>query len=97
MRKRCAKEGELDTNNIAVPMKLPVIIPSRNAEAIAGNIVVPHGAPLTPLLGVDPFFSDSVEAMRLVRGYMEAFGLNQDELYTVCTKNPGKVVGLQLN
>jgi hypothetical protein len=54
MRKRCAKEGELDTNNIAVPMKLPVIIPSRNAEAIAGNIVAPHGAPLSPLLGVDP-------------------------------------------
>ena len=38
----------------------------------------------------------SVEAMRLVRGYMEAFGLNQDELYTVCTKNPAKVVGLEL-
>jgi len=32
-----------------------------------------------------------------VRGYMEAFGLNQDELYTVCTKNPAKVVGLELN
>jgi hypothetical protein len=36
-------------------------------------------------------------AMRLVRGYMEAFGLNKDELYTVCTKNPAKVVGLELN
>lgn len=45
----------------------------------------------------EPLFPDSVEAMRLVRGYMEAFGLNQDELYTVCTKNPAKVVGLQLN
>ncbi len=42
----------------------------------------------------EPLFPDSVEAMRLVRGYMEAFGLNQDELYTVCTKNPAKVVGL---
>jgi hypothetical protein len=38
-----------------------------------------------------------VEAMRLVRGYMEAFGLNQEEPYTVCTKNPAKVVGLELN
>jgi hypothetical protein len=45
----------------------------------------------------EPLFPDSVEAMRLVRGYMEAFGLNHDELYTVCTKNPAKVVGLELN
>jgi hypothetical protein len=45
----------------------------------------------------EPLFPDSVEAMRLVRGYMEAFGLNQEELYTVCTKNPAKVVGLDLN
>jgi hypothetical protein len=44
----------------------------------------------------EPLFPDSVEAMRLVRGYMEAFGLNQEELYTVCTKNPAKVVGLAL-
>ena len=42
----------------------------------------------------EPLFPDSVEALRLVRGYMEAFGLNQDELYTVCTRNPAKVVGL---
>jgi len=35
--------------------------------------------------------------MRLVRGYMEAFGLNQEKLYTVCTKNPAKVLGLELN
>ena len=49
--------------------------------------------PATP---ANRFFPDSVEAMRLVRGYMEAFGLNQDELYTVCTKNPAKVVGLAL-
>jgi hypothetical protein len=45
----------------------------------------------------EPLFPDSVEAMRLVRGYMEAFGLNQDELYTVCTKNPARVVGLALH
>ena len=45
----------------------------------------------------EPLFPDSVEAMRLVRGYMEAFGLNKDELYTVCTRNPAKVVGLALH
>jgi Family of unknown function (DUF6282) len=45
----------------------------------------------------EPLFPDSVEAMRLIRGYMEAFGLTQDELYTVCTRNPAKVVGLKLN
>lgn len=44
----------------------------------------------------EPLFPDSVEAMRLVRSFKEAFGLNQDELYTVCTKNPAKVVGLEL-
>jgi len=27
---------------------------------------------------------------------MEAFGLNEEELYTVCTTNPAKVVGLTL-
>jgi hypothetical protein len=45
----------------------------------------------------EPLFPDSVEAMRLIRGYMEAFGLNQDELYTVCTRNPARVVGLALH
>jgi hypothetical protein len=45
----------------------------------------------------EPLFPDSVEAMRLVRAYMEAFGLNEDELYTVCTRNPARVVGLTLH
>ncbi len=45
----------------------------------------------------EPLFPDSVEAMRLVRGYMEAFGLTKDELYTLCARNPAKVVGLKLN
>ena len=45
----------------------------------------------------EPLFPDSVEALRLIRGYMEAFGLTQDELYTVCTRNPANVVGMQLN
>jgi hypothetical protein len=42
----------------------------------------------------EPLFPDSVEAMRLIRGYMEAFGLTGDELYTICTRNPAKVVGM---
>jgi len=45
----------------------------------------------------EPLFPDSVEAMRLIRGYMEAFGLTEDELYTVCTRNPAKVVGMELH
>lgn len=45
----------------------------------------------------EPLFPDSVEAMRLIRGYMEAFGLNEDELYTVCTRNPARVVGMGSN
>jgi hypothetical protein len=42
----------------------------------------------------EPLFPNSVECIRLIRGYMEAFGLNADELYTVCARNPGLVVGL---
>lgn len=45
----------------------------------------------------EPLFPDSVEAMRLIRAYMEAFGLTEDELYLLCTRNPAKVVGLKLN
>jgi hypothetical protein len=45
----------------------------------------------------EPLFPDSVEAMRLIRAYMEAFGLTQEELYTVCTRNPAKVVRLRLD
>jgi len=45
----------------------------------------------------EPLFPDSVESMRLVRAYMEAFGLMEDELCTVCTRNPAKVVGLKLS
>ena len=41
----------------------------------------------------EPLFPNSVEAMRLIRSYMEAFGLTEDELYRVCTVNPAAVVG----
>lgn len=36
------------------------------------------------------------ELLRRIRVAPEAVGLNQEELYTVCTKNPAKVVGLEL-
>lgn len=42
----------------------------------------------------EPLFPHSVECMRLIRGYMEAFGLNRDELYRVSTTNPAWIVGL---
>ncbi len=42
----------------------------------------------------EPLFPHSVECMRLVRGYMAAFGLNDEELDTVCCANPAKIVGL---
>ncbi len=45
----------------------------------------------------EPLFPDSVEALRQVRAYMEAFGLTAGELYTLCTRNPAKVIGLKLN
>jgi len=43
----------------------------------------------------EPLFPHSVECMRLVRGYMEAFGLSTAELHTVCCDNPAKIVGAQ--
>ena len=44
--------------------------------------------------GGEPLFPHSVECMRLVRGYMAAFGLNEKELDIVCCTNPAKIVGL---
>jgi hypothetical protein len=42
----------------------------------------------------EPLFPNSVECMRLVRGYMEAFGCTPAELRTMTVDNPRKVVGL---
>jgi hypothetical protein len=44
--------------------------------------------------GGEPLFPHSVECMRLIRGFMEAFGLTPDELETVSARNPGKLVGV---
>jgi hypothetical protein len=42
----------------------------------------------------EPLFPHSVECMRLIRGYMEAFGLSADEADTVCCANPAKLLGV---
>jgi hypothetical protein len=40
----------------------------------------------------EPLFPNSVECMRLICGYMEAFGLTAEELRTVSVDNPTKLV-----
>ena len=40
-----------------------------------------------------PLRSQPVEAMRLIRNYMAAFGLTQEELDITCSTNPSKVMG----
>jgi hypothetical protein len=42
----------------------------------------------------EPLFPNSVECMRLMCGYMEAFGLSADEVKTVASVNPSRIVGL---
>jgi hypothetical protein len=42
----------------------------------------------------DTVFPNSVEAMRQLSGYMTAFGMKADEIETLCTRNPAKLVGL---
>jgi hypothetical protein len=37
-------------------------------------------------------FPNSVESMRQISGYMSAFGLTQEEIETVCMKNPAFIV-----
>jgi hypothetical protein len=41
----------------------------------------------------EPLFPNSVECMRLMRAYMRAFGLTEEELHQVTTVNPAHVVG----
>jgi hypothetical protein len=45
----------------------------------------------------EPLFPNSVESLRLLRGYMSAFGCTADEIYTMCTVNPAFIVGLDLS
>jgi hypothetical protein len=41
----------------------------------------------------EPLFPNSVECMRLMRAYMRAFGLNEDELRQLTVTNPRAIVG----
>ncbi|MBL8662655.1 MAG: hypothetical protein JNM29_07485 [Candidatus Odyssella sp.] len=42
----------------------------------------------------EPLFPNSAECMRLIRSYMAAFGLNEQELAITCRRNPARIVGL---
>jgi hypothetical protein len=41
----------------------------------------------------EPLFPNSVEAMRLIRAYMRAYGLSDEEVRRVSVVNPGAIVG----
>jgi len=40
----------------------------------------------------EPLFPNTVECMRLIRGYMRAFGLIDEEVQLVSEVNPAKVL-----
>jgi len=42
----------------------------------------------------EPLFPNSVEGIRQMRAYMEAFGLSKEEVKTVSCDNPAKILGL---
>jgi hypothetical protein len=42
----------------------------------------------------EPLFPHSVECMRLISGYMAAFGLSAAEVRTMCTEGPVRLLGL---
>jgi hypothetical protein len=44
----------------------------------------------------EPLFPNSVESLRLLRGYMSAFGCTAAELHTMSSANPAFIVGLDL-
>jgi len=44
----------------------------------------------------EPLFPDSVESLRLMRGYMTAFGCTAAEIHTMSCVNPAFIVGLDL-
>jgi hypothetical protein len=41
----------------------------------------------------EPLFPHSVECMRLISGYMAAFGMSPAEIRTLCTENPQRILG----
>ncbi|GAA4213904.1 hypothetical protein GCM10022220_39580 [Actinocatenispora rupis] len=42
----------------------------------------------------EPLFPNTVEAMRLIRAHMRAFGLTDDEVHQVSVVNPGRLLGV---
>jgi len=66
--------------------------PARMYEAI--RAVGPAHCTLSSDAG-EPLFPNSVECIRLIRGYMEAFGLDPGEIRQVSTVNPARVLGLE--
>ncbi|HLF76804.1 MAG TPA: DUF6282 family protein [Dehalococcoidia bacterium] len=42
----------------------------------------------------EPLFPNSIECMRLIRGHLRAFGLNEDQIHEMSVTNPAKIVGL---
>jgi hypothetical protein len=65
--------------------------PARMYDAI--RAVGPEHCTLSSDAG-EPLFPNSVECMRLIRGYMRAFGLTEDEVHLVTKVNPARVLGL---
>ena len=44
----------------------------------------------------EPLFPHSVECMRLISGYMAAFGMDADEIRTMCTDNPARLLNISV-
>ncbi len=40
----------------------------------------------------EPLFPHSVECMRLISGYMAAFGMSPEEIGTMCVENPARLL-----
>jgi len=64
--------------------------PARMYDAI--RAVGPEHCTLSSDAG-EPLFPNTVECMRLIRGYMRAFGLTDEEVQLVSEVNPAKVLG----
>jgi hypothetical protein len=64
--------------------------PARMYDAI--RAVGPEHFTLSSDAG-EPLFPNSVECIRLIRGYMRAFGLSEDEVRQVSVINPARIVG----
>lgn len=69
------------------------IDPGRMYDAI--RAVGPEHCTLSSDAG-DALFPNSVECMRLISGYMSAYGLNEQELRQVVSLNPARIMGLDL-